>query len=114
MNANKKFLSLLERLRDATSGGKIEWQETAEEDTFRANIGEFMVRIGQEFSLLGESSYYASFLTSKAKVVDKIVASTGGEIALLSELHGLARRSAFKADDLLNSALSIVDNQLSK
>lgn len=111
MGASPKFRKLLEDLRDATLQGKLQWSETADESEFRVNFDYAMIRVGQAYSADGDTYVLsASLLTPKGRVVEQFTASGGMDYALLEELYDLARRSALKADDLLDRVISEVEN----
>ena len=102
MNGQGKFLQLLGRLKDATAKGKIEWQETAEEESFRTNINDSMIRVGWKSDPVdrviprpSKRTYYASFLNGKAKLIDWEIASVDFRI------EGLLMAPAFAIPRLL-------------
>lgn len=107
-----KFLKLLSDLREATAQGRVQWQDTADEDMFRAGIGNGMVRVGEskEFDpeeVLPPSTVYTAWLLDrKGQVADELKAYHGEEYVTLSDLYRMARRLARNADDLLSNMLA--------
>lgn len=49
MEPNEKFLKLLSSLRDATAKGRVEWSDTADEDTFQTILDRAVVQISKVY-----------------------------------------------------------------
>ena len=109
-----KIMKLLDKLKEATQGGRTRWAETADEDEFRVVFKTGMVRVGRaeafdEDSGLWEKGYTATFLNRDGRVVEEFTRCRGEGHGLMAELFELARRSARRGDSLLDEMLAEVE-----
>jgi hypothetical protein len=93
---------LLTRLTELTGRDKVEWQETANPNTYLAPVGKFTVTVGKAGSEV-YGGYSFQILDSTGKASDRALAAfTGPEKSAgqhqnwerLRNLHELARRRA--------------------
>lgn len=105
--ANPKFIALLKVLNNATKEGKVNWQETADEDAFRVLLGSGMVRIESGFGEDTGHQYRAFLLNQKGRTIDELWVGEGrDEYGLLDGLYSLARASALNIDMVVDSMLA--------
>ena len=105
MSENAKFVQLLENIRDATAKGRLQWEDTIHEDSFRLVLDYAILRIGVSYDDGLERETYSAFLMNEAgRVVDSLTSEEGSR-ELLANLFGLARRSARGAEDLIDRML---------
>jgi hypothetical protein len=109
---SKKFLQLLTDLRDATAQSRIEWEDTADEDMFRTNLGPGMVRVSKSILSDDERPYYTVWLLDpEGRVVDEYEALGGEDFSTIAELYELARRSARNASELVEAMLATLGHK---
>jgi hypothetical protein len=85
--------------------GKVNWQETAGEQTFLAAVAKYVVTI-RESNWNGSTEYDLEVSDQSGKTLENASVSSGPLFADLSELHTLARRHALKVDEALTDLLS--------
>jgi hypothetical protein len=91
---------LLRVLKAATERNTVQWQTTAEEDTFRAQLGSGMVRISKTPN---GSRCVLSLLDENGTLLDEYQPSGEGELIALGDLYKTARRRALNLDWKLRS-----------
>jgi hypothetical protein len=91
---------LLRVIKAATDRNAVQWQTTAEEDTFRAQFGFGMVRISKTPD---GARYVLSLLDQNGTLLDEHPSSGEGEFIALGELYKTARRRALDLDWKLQS-----------
>jgi hypothetical protein len=105
---------LVVRLQDLTTEGKIDWQETANENAFQATVGQFVVTIHREKANWDDWDYHISVVDLKGTLIDEAWAGHT-TLAKLKPDYGLfhlydgARRKAINADKALSDLLSSLD-----
>ncbi len=106
---------IVSKLTELTEAGKVAWGETADENTYLASVGDFIVTLGRG----GASSYSAyvfRVLGDKGKVIDEVfvVRPSPGDLAYgnwdrLRILHELARRRALHSEKSVTDLLSSLE-----
>ena len=119
MRPHAKFILLLESLKSASEAGRVEWTETLDVNTYRVPFDKASVRVGQFYDYDGddkndETPKYQAVLTDEKGNWLEVVTSKdddGRYALLIMELFELARRSARKLDDLLDSLISNISTR---
>jgi hypothetical protein len=91
---------LLRVLNAATDKSKLHWEKTAEEDTFRTEMGLGMIRISKT---AGGPNYSLSLLDRNGILLDEYEPAEGGERSALEALYKKVRRQALNLDFQLQS-----------
>jgi len=108
---------LVSKLTELTENGKVDWQATANVNTFLASVGEFVVTVGRSGSEL-YGAYSFQILDRAGRTIDGTLATLLGvdkdrtihqDWERLGHLHELARRSALKADQAVSALLSSLE-----
>jgi hypothetical protein len=112
----EKLHRLLLELAQATIKGKLSWEDTADDEEFRAVLKPGMVRIGRRVALYddGESSRYfaVTLLNREGRIAEEFEARESPEIEMSADLFELARRSALKGDALFDDLLADLEKRL--
>jgi hypothetical protein len=87
--------SLLRVLNAATDKNVLHWNKTAEEDTFRAELGVGMVRISKTSAA---SRYMLSLLDHDGTLLEEYQPSGEGEVIAIEALYKKARIEALNLD----------------
>jgi len=121
MTAREKFINLLRKLLQATKTKRIVWSDTADENTFRLSFDNGMIHIGEApNSIFPSKSLTATLFNRNNTPIETIkfgddVASASSEAGkLLPELYAVARESALRPDDVLESVEAELDQRLRK
>jgi len=116
MTAREKFINLLRKLLQATKAKRIVWSSTADEDTFRLTFDTGMVHIGATPVPNSNVKELRATLFNQDYAEIETVAVFAGDNseqgALLLELHALARESALRPDDVLESVEAELDQRM--
>jgi hypothetical protein len=111
-----KLHKLLRELNQVTAEGMLPWEDTADDEEFRAILKPGMVRVGRRSAYYddGESSRYfaVTLLNPEGRVAEEFEARESPEIEMAAELFELARRSALKGDALLDDLLADLERRL--
>jgi len=116
MAFQEKIDQLVTRLTELTESGKLSWEETADEHTFLASVGKFVVTLGEvpEYLRIDEEGpfprYRFKILDETGKTIDEASGTPGENWTRLSHLHELARRSALHVDEALSDLLSSLEH----
>jgi hypothetical protein len=106
MTPNPKFEAVLVGLLDATRDGKVNWRETADDDTFMVELKDVFIHVerGRRVDEEGElSTWHRAYLIDrKGRLVDEIGSNDMDDRTVLAEIFELARRSALETDNLLD------------
>jgi hypothetical protein len=114
MDPNPKFIRLLQRIQESTKAGRIHWEETVDENSFRLVLNPGMIRITRQDSDNSDLPIYVAILIDGGgKVVDTAV-GTASEAILLDEIWRLARRDAMKADGLIDVMIGNLESNSSR
>jgi hypothetical protein len=101
---------LVRMLNTATDKDRIQWNKTADEDTFRTQFGTAMVRIGA--SPLG-ASYVISLLDNQGTLLEQYQPSGEGQMIAVEALYQKIRRQAlnleFKLKNVFDQLKNIAD-----
>lgn len=109
MAFQEKIDQLVTRLTELTEGGKVSWEETADERTFLASVGKFVVTLGEEPNYDGPD-YLFKILDGTGKTIDEAYGMPGEEWSRLSNLYKLARRNALHVEEALSDLLSSLEH----
>ncbi len=115
MFSNPKFIILLRNLLEASIEGKVQWEETPVEESFRVFLGSAIVRVSRTFDEVFERTCYSVVLVDQdGKSLDEI--TTGrtddeGEQRLLIDLFEVARRRALDVDGLLDGLIQSLNKK---
>lgn len=106
-----RLKELIRRLLEGTRASRLEWQVTAEENTFRLASRSANARITSEARYheeAGETLPYRCVenLNDKGRVLEEYFANDDDVRKDFYELFALARRSALKTDEVLDKLLS--------
>jgi len=113
-----KFLKLMNELKRATIEGRISWEETADEEEFRAVLKPGMVRVGRRPAYDADDEattvFAITLLNQEGRVVEEFVAHQPASLEPAEELFELARRTALKGEKLLDDFLADLEKRLVK
>ena len=109
MAFQEKIDRLVNRLTELTERGKVSWEETAEEGTFLASVGKFVVTLGEEYED-DNPIYRFKILDGTGKTIDEAWGHGGENRNRLLHLHELARRSALHVEEVLSDLLSSLEH----
>jgi hypothetical protein len=109
MVLQEQTAKLVAKLIELSAQGKVRWQETADEDTFLASVGKFVVTIAKT-----RGSEYCFVVADQAgKTLEEIRESndsfTREDDYRFAELHELARRAALDVGKALSEMLSSLE-----
>lgn len=124
MPVSNLLTTLIERLLDLTTEGRIAWQETASEDDFVANLSQYVVTISRtdEATGTGEARtprYWIRVADREGTLVDSASDADFDDILTLigmSPIEGLkrlfdaARRKALNVDKALSELIASLDS----
>jgi hypothetical protein len=117
MTAREKFINLLRKLLQATKMKRIVWSDTADENTFRLSFKNGMIHIGEVPNPVFPSKLLTATLFNQNNTpIETIQFGPDGaseEVNLLRELYALARDSALRPDDVLESVEAELDQRMS-
>jgi hypothetical protein len=105
MAFQEKIDQLVTRLTELTESGKVSWEETADEGTFLASVGKFVVTLGQD-----DPYYRFKILDGTGKTIEEALGTGGENWTRLSHLHELARRNALHVEEALSDLLSSLEH----
>lgn len=91
---------LVRVLDSATDRRTIQWKNTAEEDSFRADLGRGKVRVSK---LSGPPHYRITLLESEGTILEEYEPSGEGEVIAASHLFKKARRQALDISSKIQS-----------
>ncbi len=116
MTAREKFINLLRKLLQATKTKRIVWSDTADENTFRLSFNDGMIQIGEGPNPVFPSKLLIATLFNQNNIPIETI-KFGDDIAseeanLLRELYALARESALRPDDVLESVEAELDQRM--
>ena|SRR5216684_7775548 len=102
---------LVTRLTELTERGKVEWQETANSDTYLASVGKFIVTIEKAVSEVNPDNRDYSFQIKDQtrRAIDTASAMFGDDWIRLRDLHEAARRNALHSEKVVSELLSSLD-----
>src|SRR5712692_6445931 len=99
--ASERFAQLIDELSSSTHSRRVQWQETAEENSFRVGLGDGMIRIDSGRGSAGRY-YRAVLLDRHGRVVDTYLASEDDGISfeVLERMYDEARATALNVDQI--------------
>ena len=119
MTAREKFINLLRKLLQATKTKRIVWSDTADENTFRLSFKNGMIHIGEVPNPVFPAKLLTATLFNQNNTPIETIqlgddaASAATEAGdLLPELYALARESALRPDDVLESVEAELDQRM--
>jgi hypothetical protein len=97
---------LTKRLLDSTKNGKLSWEETADENTFRLilDVGILHIQRVRQEPALGngvQGDYRLSLLNENNALMGEFEGGETNDSRLLRELYEAARSSALRPNDFL-------------
>jgi len=111
MSFEDKFHSLVAQLSAGTAAGRLQWEDTADEDTYRIALRTGLIQVNR-FTPVGSECDETRYALSVFNNVNKLVERYDPEaVTSQTELEGLwqgARRSAMHADQVIDSLLKEV------
>ncbi|SPF42294.1 conserved hypothetical protein [Candidatus Sulfopaludibacter sp. SbA4] len=119
MAVSNLLTTLIERLLDLTTEGKIKWEETADENVFLASVSHNVVTIGRRRSPEDYDSWDYEIQVSdrQGRLVDEtsssdtsVTAEGGNPYVDLARLFEAARRKALDTDKVLAELISSLDS----
>jgi hypothetical protein len=112
-----KYVKLLKGLAEATVSGRLEWEETVEEGTFRVFTEHAMIHLASRVDPKDGGPYFTlTLLDKRGRVADVHLVRRGilmlpnEEFVLAERLYESARRQALHAEDLLDRAIVDVES----
>ena len=109
---NQKFNLVLDRLLDRTIEGKLEWEKTANRNTFLAVLQESTIAISQDFEADAEFpsvSYTFDFRNENGEIVESIDVFDSVEereiFEKANQIFDLARQQSSTVDKTLDHIL---------
>ena len=107
MPTNPKLANLIVLLKQATEGGRLRWETTPDENTFRVLLGSGFMRLSKSFGTAHpmETSYTLTILDHNGLLVDEYTPEEGEDYFQLADLFGIARRSALNLEAVLDQML---------
>ena len=112
-----KFIQLIGALKDATTGGKMEWSAVSASvyaQAFKSSVGTNAVMIAEESARDDGLMYSVTILDPSGKRVDTEYFSNRENslgFAPIQDLFELARNNALKIDQTLDHMLSILERK---
>jgi hypothetical protein len=118
MTAREKFTNLLRKLLQATKMRRVVWSDTADENTFRLTFDNGMIHIGEAPNPVFPSKLLTATLFNQNNTPIETIKS-GDDVPseegnLLRELYALARESALRPDDVLESVEAELEQRMRK
>ena len=116
MATNERFDELLDLLLSATRTNAVQWQPTADEDAFRLTSATANIRISKfeemdENSIEPISCWTIDLINDKGRLIEEVSPRALDQIQKFKDLHELARRSAYKTDDVLGTLIGELRNK---
>jgi hypothetical protein len=114
MPLQEQTAKLVDKLIELSEQGKVNWQETAEEDAFLASVGKFVVTAakadlqypGYTFTIADQ----VGRILEEARVEDRgTYEGADHYYSRLAALFEMARRQALKVDEALTEMLSSLE-----
>lgn len=117
-NDKAKAATIIDRLYDRTSVGKINWMESPDKNSFYTNIGDHTIQIMQDYDPEGDYTYYKVELRrDDGALIDEIHAGFIYDIIpksdpslkfgqILENIYESARRYALGVDKAYDDILS--------
>jgi hypothetical protein len=105
--ASERFAQLLTELSNSTVAGRVRWQETADESSFRVGLGDGIVRIDAGGG--SDGRYYGAVLVDRyGRVVDtfRVSEDDGPDFEMVQRMYDKARVTALDVDKIVDSMLS--------
>lgn len=101
------------KLHEKSKRGEINWEETEKQAEFQAALPAYSIRIGKEEDETYGTFYLLKIFNQEGRMIEEIGA---GDIAegigsmtaqgQMKELHEMARRTAMRVEEALDSILS--------
>jgi hypothetical protein len=105
--ASPKFKEVIGELRDATDGGNLGWEGTADEESFRLGVSRGFIRVATWRNDDGARWYAVYLEDGNGQTIDELEGEDGSSNGYIArQLYESARRSALGADKLLDDILS--------
>ncbi len=108
MATNPKMSALLNLLKNGTESRRLQWQTTPDGNTFRVSLNNGLVRLSRNESealFPVHVTYTLTILDPSGQLIDDYTPEGEEEKNTLSQLFGLARRSALNLENILDDML---------
>jgi hypothetical protein len=113
MALQEQTAKLVDKLIDLSGQGKVNWQETADDDTFLASVAKFVVTIDKP----GQNEYCFTVADQAGKTLEEVrekyaddeYTYPSKDYTSLAKLHELARRAALNVEGALSEMLSSLE-----
>ena len=111
---NQKFNLFLDKLLEKTENKKLEWEKTADRDTFLVVLKDSAVSIRQDFNenfgfdeIINKWSYTFDFRDENGNVIESVTASKSDESQLkkAERIFEIARQQSLKSDQTIDRIL---------
>jgi hypothetical protein len=115
MSTEQRIKDLIDLLVRGTRSSSLEWQTTADENSFRLTSPAGNIRLTRSEEVYeGEpfTSHVLSILNDKGRVIEEYSPSGATEIQVFDELFMSARRSAYKTDEVLAKLMGEIRSQV--
>ena len=114
--SDEKFAKLIRRLSEKTQGGQLDWEATAQEDTFSVSFANYSVHIS--YDEREDNQYFMiTIVDSAGNTIDQVDDSNfsssdfSGENPeeFLRSIYSQARKIAMGVDEALDDILEEID-----
>ena len=110
MAVNEKIQRLVSDLLAATETGRVRWEDTADENTFRTSLRSGMVQVGKSAAPPEEEGmdacHQVSLFDRRGRLIEELTVPALKGWEELAHLFEAARRSARKTDEVLDQILA--------
>lgn len=115
MSIHDKLLKLVIHLARETARGKIAWEDTADDETFRVGLANGVVTIemfrDEDFNGDALFNYRLTVFNERGQVAETFVPATSDGKKLIYELYEAARRSARRTNDVIDALLKETERE---
>jgi hypothetical protein len=115
MSVEQRIRDLIELLIRGTRKSSLEWQSTADENSFRLSAPAGNIRLTRSEESYEDGvllSRILSILNDKGRVIEQYSPSGASEEGVFDELFTLARRSAYKSNEVLERLMGEIQRQV--
>ncbi|GEM_PF-2086141 len=115
--ADTRLLQLVLRLKELTDKGKVDWEETVEEDAFQAAFPEYVVKIRNHRYMTLPDDISVQIFNGNGVMVESatgrelegVASNSTGLRELMNTLYESARRKALGGEKAVSDLLSYFD-----
>lgn len=107
----EKRIELVNMLYSKTFDGKLDWEQSPNENSFVVSFADSSIEISMEKSPTGLKNFIIRIFNTDANVVDKIVPSeiiknVEDAAVKFSTIYSMARSKALKVDETIDSVIT--------